>query len=309
MQIKDLVVKSTVTVDLMIKAVSQGLTTSRKPYLKLEFMDNSGTIFANKWTVTPEELTLFNSGQIVTVKGVVQLYHAQKQLNVETMALKEGEVDYSLFVESSKYPVETLRGHIKSYLDEMSLGYYKAITEAFITEYGDKFYVHPAASRMHHHFKSGLVQHVFEMLKMASQYCDLYPTLNRDLVYAGIVMHDMGKLFEMECTNFINTEYTIEGTLIGHISIMVSLIDEKSKELGFEGQEIMLLKHMVLSHHGKLEWGSPKEPLIIEAELVHYLDVVSAKLTALEMHLEQCEVGNMTERIGMLENRRFYKHQ
>ena len=162
---------------------------------------------------------------------------------------------------------------------------------------------------MHHAFMSGLAQHVYEMLKMGSAYCDLYPLVNRDLLYAGVILHDLGKLFEMSYEQCIKTEYTLEGLMIGHINMMVSMIDEASKELGYDGEEVLFLKHMVIAHHGKLEWGSPKEPMIIEAELLHYLDVVSAKMTAIEVALRHCEVGQMSDRIPMLDNRRFYHHK
>lgn len=309
MQIKDLKVKEVTTLTVMIKSVNVGRTTAQKPYLKFEFVDQTGSVFANKWSVKPDELEAFEAGQVVTVKGLVQLYNAQKQINIESVTIVEGEVDYSQYVESSKFEQDTLKSSITSFLEEMNPGYYQEILQYFLNKYEDVFYIHPAASRMHHAFMSGLAQHVYEMLKMGSAYCDLYPIVNRDLLYAGIILHDMGKLFEMSYENCIKTEYTLEGLMIGHINMMVSMIDEASKKLGYGGEEVLFLKHMIISHHGKLEWGSPKEPMIIEAELLHYLDVVSAKMTAIEVALRHCEKGQMSDRIPMLDNRRFYHHK
>ena len=309
MQIKDLKVKEVSTLNLMIKSVNVGRTTAQKPYLKFEFVDQTGSIFANKWSVKPEELNAFEVGQVVTVKGLIQLYNTQKQINIESLSHVEGEVDYSLYVEASRFTVEDLKSSISQFLNEMSSDYYKDIVQYFLSKYEEQFYIHPAASRMHHAFMSGLAQHVYEMLKMGSSYCDLYPIVNKDLLYAGIILHDLGKLFEMSYEQCIKTEYTLEGLMVGHINMMVSMIDEASNELGYTGDEVLFLKHMIIAHHGKLEWGSPKEPMIIEAELLHYLDVVSAKMTALEVALKKCEVGEMTERIPMLDNRRFYHHK
>ena len=309
MQIKDLKVKEVVTLTVMVKSVNVGRTTAQKPYLKFEFVDQTGSVFANKWSVKPEELETFEAGQVVTVKGLVQLYNAQKQINIESVTIVEGEVDYSQYVESSRFEQDMLKSLIMSFIEEMHPGYYQEVLQYFLTKYEDAFYIHPAASRMHHAFMSGLAQHVYEMLKMGSAYCDLYPTVNRDLLYAGIILHDMGKLFEMSYENCIKTEYTLEGLMIGHINMMVSMIDEASKELGYSGEEVLFLKHLIISHHGKLEWGSPKEPMIIEAELLHYLDVVSAKMTAIEGALKHCETGQMSDRIPMLDNRRFYCHK
>lgn len=309
MQIKDLKVKEVATIDIMIKSVILGRTTSHKPYLKFEFVDQSGTIFGNKWSLKPEETDLYQAGQVVTVKGLIQLYNTQKQINIETVELVKGEIDASKYVESSIYSVDTLKANVAQFINEMAEGYYKTILNQFLDKYEEQFYVHPAASRMHHAFMSGLAQHVYEMLKIGSSYCELYPSLNKELLYTGIILHDMGKLFEMTCENFVKTEYTLEGLMIGHINIMVSLIDEVSNELGYQGEEVTLLKHMIIAHHGKMEWGSPKEPMIMEAELLHYLDVVSAKMTAIEKSLKGCETSKMSERIPMLDNRRFYKHQ
>ncbi|MDE5977141.1 MAG: HD domain-containing protein [Turicibacter sp.] len=309
MQIKDLKVKEVSTLTVMIKSVNVGRTTAHKPYLKFEFTDKSGSVFANKWSLKSEELDAFSVGQVVTVKGLVQLYNTQKQINVESISIVEGEVDYSQYVEASRFTVEDLKSKIQGFLDEMHPGYYREILHHFLKKYKEEFYLHPAASRMHHAFMSGLAQHVYEMLKVGATYCDLYPFINRDLLYAGIILHDLGKLFEMSYEKGIKTEYTLEGLMIGHINLMVSMIDEASKELGYDGKEVLFLKHLVIAHHGKLEWGSPKEPMIVEAELLHYLDVVSAKMTALEGAFRHCEEGQMSERIPMLDNRRFYHHK
>ncbi|BEH90440.1 3'-5' exoribonuclease YhaM [Turicibacter faecis] len=309
MQIKDLKAKEDTTLTVMIKSVQSLRTAAQKPYLKFEFVDKSGSIFANKWSVKPSELEAFSAGQIVTVKGLVQLYNAQKQWNIESISVVEGDVDPADYVESSSMTVESLKEYMGQFMGQMQEGYYKEILQYFLDKYEQEFYVHPAASRMHHAFRSGLAQHVFEMLKMGEAYCELYPIVNRDLLYAGIILHDLGKLFEMSYEKCVKTEYTLEGLMVGHINMMVSMIDEASRELGYQGEEVLFLKHMVIAHHGKLEWGSPKEPMIIEAELLHYLDVVSAKMTAATMALQHCAAGEMSDRIPMLDNRRFYHHK
>ena len=309
MQIKDLKAKEDVTLTVMIKSVQSLRTAAQKPYLKFEFVDKSGSIFANKWSVKPNELDAFAVGQVVTVKGLVQLYNAQKQWNIESISVVEGEVNPADYVESSLMTVDSLKANIEHFMDQMQEGYYKEILHYFLTKYEQQFYVHPAARRMHHAFRSGLAQHVYEMLKIGAAYCELYPIVNKELLYAGIILHDLGKLFEMNYEKCIKTEYTLEGLMIGHINMMVSMIDEASRELGYQGDEVLFLKHLIIAHHGKMEWGSPKEPMIIEAELLHYLDVVSAKMTAATMALQHCPAGEMSDRIPMLDNRRFYRHK
>lgn len=143
------------------------------------------------------------------------------------------------------------------------------------------------------------------MLKLSEAICDLYPTLNRDLLYAGVILHDIGKVIEL--SGPVGTMYTVEGNLLGHISIMVNEIGQAANELKIEGEEVMLLQHLVLSHHGKEEWGSPKKPMIQEAEILHYIDNIDAKMNMLTRALDKTKPGEFTERLFPLDNRSFYK--
>jgi 3'-5' exoribonuclease len=143
------------------------------------------------------------------------------------------------------------------------------------------------------------------MLDLSKAIAGLYPTLDSDLLYAGVILHDLGKVIELSGPT--STTYTIEGNLIGHISIMVNEIGKAADELGIEGEEVMILQHLVLSHHGKAEWGSPKPPLIREAEILHYIDNVDAKMNMLDRVLSRTKPGEYTERVFALDNRSFYK--
>lgn len=136
------------------------------------------------------------------------------------------------------------------------------------------------------------------MLKLGKAIADLYPTLNRDLLYAGIILHDVGKVVEL--SGPVATMYTVEGNLLGHITIMVNEIAKIASELEIEGEEVMLLQHMVLSHHGKEEWGSPKKPMIQEAEILHYIDNIDAKMNMLTRALGKTTPGEFTERLFLL---------
>jgi len=174
-----------------------------------------------------------------------------------------------------------------------------------IKKYQPEILVFPAASKNHHDYASGLLDHVVSMLRLGKAICDLYPTLNKDLIYSGIILHDIGKVKEL--SGPIATTYTIEGNLLGHISIMVDEIGQAAKELEIDGEEVTILKHIVLSHHGKEEWGSPKKPMIQEAEILHYIDNVDAKMNMLTRALSKTKPGEFTERLFALDNRSFYK--
>ena len=143
------------------------------------------------------------------------------------------------------------------------------------------------------------------MLKLANDMCDLYPMLNRDLLISGVVLHDVGKCIEL--SGPVITEYTLSGKLLGHISIMQAIVSEVAKENEIEGEEVLLVRHMILSHHGEYEFGSPVLPLIPEAEMLHYIDNIDARMNSLQKALETIEEGEFTPRIFAMENRSFYK--
>ena len=180
-----------------------------------------------------------------------------------------------------------------------------AFSRQIVNKHVDSLYVYPAASKFHHAFVSGLAYHVVSMLEVGKSLCDIYPELNRDLLYAGIILHDIGKVYEL--SGAVSTTYTVEGTLLGHIQMMVTEIAETAKELQIEGEEVLVLQHLVLSHHGKPEWGSAKMPVIREAEMLHLIDMIDAKMNMMNKALATTDPGEFTERLFPMDNRSFYK--
>ncbi len=179
------------------------------------------------------------------------------------------------------------------------------ITRHLMKKYLDRFLEYPAATKNHHEFVSGLGYHVVSMLDLAKAISELYPSLDRDLLYSGIILHDLGKVIEL--SGPISTTYTVEGNLLGHITIIVNEIAKAAEELSIQGEEVVVLQHIVLSHHGKLEWGSPKQPMIKEAEILHIIDNIDAKMNMLDRSLKRVKPGEFSERIFPLDNRSFYK--
>jgi 3'-5' exoribonuclease len=171
---------------------------------------------------------------------------------------------------------------------------------------GEKFFQYPAASKIHHGYMGGLAEHTLGMAAVAEDICSLYPQLNRDLLIAGVLVHDLGKTAELG--GLIQSEYSEEGKLCGHISIGHAWLVEVADEKGLAtAEETLLLRHMILSHHGKLEYGSPMTPEIPEAEVLSLIDNLDARLNTLKTALEGVKPGQWTSRIFALENRQFYK--
>ena len=292
---------------LLIKESKKGVTTVGKPFMSLILQDRSGDIEAKLWDTNEEHEQMYQAQVIVRVGGEIHDYRGKNQLRVKQIRVARPEegVQISDLLPTAAIPKEQLFEGLMQFFFEIKNPNISRITRNLIKKHQEKLLIFPAASKNHHDYASGLLDHVVSMLRLSKAICDLYPTLNRDLMYAGVILHDIGKVIEL--TGPVGTAYTIEGNLLGHITIMVNEIGQAAKELGIEGEEVMLLQHLVLSHHGKEEWGSPKKPMIQEAEIIHYIDNIDAKMNMLTRALEKTKPGEFTERLFPLDNRSFYK--
>ena len=292
---------------LLIKQATKGVTTMGKPFMTLILQDKSGSIEAKLWDTGEDQEKLYQAGGIVRIGGEIHDYRGKLQLRIKTIRpINEDEnISVTDLVQSAETPKEELFDQLMNFFFEIKNPNISRLTRYLIMENQQSLMTFPAATKNHHDYASGLLDHVVSMLKLGKAIADLYPTLNRDLLYAGIILHDIGKVVEL--SGPISTSYTVTGNMLGHISIMVSEIALAANELNIEGEEVMLLQHMVLSHHGKEEWGSPKKPMLQEAEILHYIDNIDAKMNTLKRALGKTRPGEFTERLFPLDNRSFYK--
>ncbi|MGX9135879.1 3'-5' exoribonuclease YhaM [Rummeliibacillus sp. JY-2-4R] len=292
---------------LLIKQATKGVTTMGKPFMTLILQDKSGSIEAKLWDTGDEQEKIYQSGGIVRIGGEIHDYRGKLQLRIKTIRPinQDENISVSELVQSAETPKEELFDQLMAFFFEIKNPNISRITRFLIMENQQALTTYPAATKNHHDYASGLLDHVVSMLKLGKSIADLYPTLNRDLLYAGIILHDIGKVVEL--SGPISTTYTVTGNMLGHISIMVTEIAIAADKLNIEGEEVMLLQHMVLSHHGKEEWGSPKKPMLQEAEMLHYIDNIDAKMNTLKRALNKTKPGEFTERLFPLDNRAFYK--
>jgi len=292
---------------LLIKQSTKAFTTTGNPFMTLILQDKSGDIEAKLWDTNEEHERLYPAEAIVRVGGEIQHYRGKNQLRIKSIRPIKDEENISLsdLVPSAEKPKEVLFEELMQFFFEMKNPHIQRITRHLLKKHQEAIMTYPAATKNHHDYVSGLIDHVVSMLKLGKSLCDLYPSLNKDLLYAGIILHDVGKVTEL--SGPIATSYTVEGNLLGHITIMVNEISKAAEELQIEGEEVMLLQHMVLSHHGKEEWGSPKRPMLREAEILHYIDNIDAKMNMLDRALKKTNPGEFTERLFPLDNRSFYK--
>ena len=291
----------------LIKRSQQGVTQQGKPYMTLYLQDRSGEIEAKLWTVSKQDMQVLLPEALIKVKGDVIDYRNKKQMKIAMyrLATEQDGLNAKDFVEKAPIDEDTLFESIMDYTLKIENGAMQRIVRKLLSKYKTEFLTYPAAMTNHHDFVSGLAYHVHYMLRTAEALCDIYPSLNRSLLYSGIILHDIGKVKEL--SGPIGTTYTTEGNLIGHIVIAVEEISMIAAELDIEGEEVMLLKHLVLSHHGKLEYGSPKVPMLKEAEILHFIDNIDARMMMMDKHLDNTDKGRFTDRIFPLENRNLFK--
>ena len=303
----DYKVGETIDLYLLIKQSTKGVTTQGSPFMSLILQDKSGDLEAKLWDTKDEHMKLYPASTIVKVGADVHEYRGKNQLRIKSIRpLKETEnISISDLVPSAAKSKEVLYEELMEFFFEMENPQIQRITRHLLKKHETDFLTFPAATRNHHDYVSGLIDHVVSMLKLGKSLAELYPSLNKDLLYAGIILHDIGKVIEL--SGPIGTQYTLIGNMIGHISIMVNEISKAADELEVTGEEVMLLQHMVLSHHGKEEWGSPKRPMLKEAEILHYIDNIDAKMNMLDRALGKTNPGEFSERIFPLDNRSFYK--
>ncbi len=195
---------------------------------------------------------------------------------------------------------------IEEYLGKIKNKVLSDITTTMYNDLKKKFYIHPAATSFHHNYKGGLAYHTSAMLKIAEGLLNVYHYINKDLVYSAIILHDIYKSVEIEADG---KDYSIDGSLLGHISMSSANVLVTAEKLGYKNaQEVMLLQHIILSHHGKKEWGSPVEPKTPEALLVHYCDNIDSKLAVIGEVFEDAVPGEMTSKVGVMGWQKLYKH-
>ncbi|SUM33861.1 3'-5' exoribonuclease [Staphylococcus gallinarum] len=240
------------------------------------------------------------------VQGDVINYRGRKQMKINKIRLATSEENLKPhdFIDGAPLSPDEIQDEIAHFMLEIENASLQRITRHLIRKYQEAFFTFPAASTHHHNFSSGLSYHVLTMLRVAKSICDIYPLLNRSLLYSSIILHDLGKVKEL--SGPVATSYTVEGNLLGHISIASDEVAEAARELKIDGEEVMLLRHMILAHHGKMEFGSPKLPHLKEAEILFFIDNIDAKMNMFEKAYKKTDKGQFTERIFGLEGRQFY---
>ena len=311
--VKDLRKDQEITDFFMAKTLAIKVGANGKQYLDILLADKSGEISGKKWDVSDAEypvLKAIGEKSIVKIQAVVTEWAGQLQLRVQRIraaALDDGQ-HMEDFVKAAPEVPEDMFGYIYETAGSMKDQDLKKLCIKLLTDNREKLMYYPAAQKNHHAELAGLLYHMKRMLMTGERICEVYTNLNRDLLCAGVIIHDIEKLNEiMADPDGIATGYSFEGQLLGHIIQGVKTIDRLTLELGFPREKAIMLEHMILSHHYEPEFGSPKKPLFPEAEALHYLDVLDARMFDMQDALVSTLPGTFSERVWALDNRKLYK--
>ena len=233
-------------------------------------------------------------------------YNVKSYQEVEDLPLTLMDEALRNFYKSSPISLEGSEEEITKYISKIENKIVREITEFLVFHYHDKFYTYPAATKMHHAYIGGLAYHCIGMLHMADGFILNYPYLNKDYIYAGIILHDIGKTTEL--IGRVDTSYSLEGQLLGHLVLGAMEIEKAAEKLGYLGtKEVLYLEHMLVSHHGLPQFGAAKKPLTAEALCLWQIDTIDSKFRVLGEELAKTESGSYTESIGVLDKTKIWK--
>lgn len=277
-------------------------------YLALVLKDRTGEMEARMWDNAAEAAPEFEQGDVVKLRALVCRYQERLQLKVERIrAALDGEYEPADFLPATTKDVDAMWAELNGYVNSFRDPHLKGLLRAFLDdpEIAAAFRKAPAAKAMHHAWLGGLLEHVVSLMGVCELAAMHYPEVHRDLLLTGALLHDIGKLHELVWKK--SFDYTVEGTLLGHISLGYGMIERKLAALpDFPPRLRVLVEHMVLSHHGRYEYGSPKLPMIPEAMLLHYLDDMDAKMQTMRSEFLRAagagrDGAQMTEWVRALE--------
>jgi 3'-5' exoribonuclease len=267
-------------------------TKTNKPYLNVILGDKTGQLEGRIWEPgDPRIAREFERGDIVKVRGSFSRYNDRPQVKVDQLReAVEGEVEKSDLLPSTIYDVAALWSQLLGYVETFTEPNLKLLLTTLLADpaIAQSYREAPAAKQLHHAWLGGLLEHVVSLLTLADRVAPHYPVLHRDLLLTGVILHDIGKIRELSWD--VGFEYTVEGSLLGHIQIGTAMAEQTMDNLpGFPPRLKTLVLHMILSHHGKLEFGSPKLPMIPEALVLNFLDDLDAKMQAVAGEFEKSE--------------------
>ena len=292
---------------LLKKSFELKTANNGKQYGDIVFMKKDKEYSAKLWSINEAQKEMLERDRFIYVEGTLEDYQGKEQLRLQAIdSVNQDEYDPNDFING--VDGEKFLQEIYTCLDGFKNTELRDVVKACLAKYEEKFKYNVAAEKFHHDLRGGLAYHTATILKSAEALSNIYTYLNKDLLYSGVILHDLLKCDEIESNDLgLDITYSTKGKLLGHISMGVILIENVCNELGVKDELKTILQHLVLCHHGQGEWGSPVKPLIPEGQVLHVLDKLDADLFNFERKLKDVNEGEFTERVFQLENRSIFK--
>lgn len=293
----------------LIKSLEKKVTAKGLPYLDLVLTDASGEMSSKFWDYKEDLHAKFTAGQLVWVRGTVNEYNGSEQLRVERIrpVVESDGVRIDDFVPGTEYGGEEMLAEIMAVVSAIQDHELQKLINAIIAEYREKLLYWPAAFKLHHAMRGGLLYHTLSILRLAQGVCKVYPFVDADLLFAGVILHDLAKTGEFEVADTgIASGYTTDGSLVGHLVRGAMAVERIGTQLGTPKELLMLLEHMIISHHGEPEFGAAVRPMFLEAEILAQLDLMDARVYAIAQAVDEIKSGEFTLRQWALDNRKLY---
>lgn len=295
----------------MVKAVNIKKTSKGSTFLDLVLADRSGELGAKLWDYREEVHGVVAVNDLIKVRGPISPFNGEDQMRVDRIRQATAQDGLRLedFIpcapESGERMLEEIKKVIAAFRDEEL----KKLVGTIVAEHEERLLFYPAAFKLHHAVRGGLLYHTLSILRMAQMVCAQYPFVDADLLYSGVILHDIGKTYEFDADGTgIAEKYTLEGNLVGHIARGAGLVHDAAQRLGTDQETALLLEHMILSHHGTPEYGAVQYPAFLEAEILSELDMLDARIYEIAHATAAVPKGEFTQRQWSLDNRRLYNH-
>ncbi len=295
----------------LIKSLDKKTSSKGDDYLDMTLSDSDGEINAKLWRYSPEVHGEYTVNQLIKIRGLISQYNGSDQLKIERIRAVNPEdgVDVSDFVKTADYTGEQMYNELCEIVGEFKDAELKKIVTAILNDVRLPLLYWPAAFKLHHAVRGGLLMHTLSIVRLAYSVCGIYPFVDRDLLISGAVLHDIAKLKEFNVAETgIATGYSNEGNLLGHLAMGAMIIDKYAEKLGTDKKTAMLLEHMVLSHHGEPEYGAAVRPMFIEAEILSELDLMDSRIYEMREAVAATGPEDFSGKVWAMDNRKLFNH-
>lgn len=295
----------------LVKSCDKKSAKNGSTYLDMLLADKDGEIYAKMWDYREEITPLPEVNTVVKARGTLQQYNGNDQFIVQRLrpTVEGDNVSVSDFVKSADFTGEEMYGVILALVSSFKDEELKRVVTAILEEHKEELVFFPAAEKLHHAMNGGLLYHTLSIVRLAECVCTIYPSIDKELLMSGAILHDIAKLKEYTVNNTgLVDGHTVSGMLLGHLVMGSEEVGRKCDELGISEDTKVLLQHMLISHHGKLEFGAAVRPSFIEAEILSQLDLFDANMYEMAEAVGGVKSGEFTGRLWMLDNRKMFNH-